>query len=201
MTKYPLTWPTGWKRREAHRRDPAQFSKDKRRLSVYDGTQRVLGELRRLYVAERDTIISTNVKLRQYGLPLSNQAEPADPGVAVYWKKNGKDQVMATDRYTKVADNLAAIAATLDAMRAIERHGGAQILERAFLGFTALPQPENWRDVLQVASEISGVAALEVARSVYLSLAKKYHPDKGGDPEEMARLNRAWSDAQRELGG
>ena len=38
---------------------------------------------------------------------------------------------MAIDAYTRTADNLAAVAATLEAMRAIERHGGAQILERA----------------------------------------------------------------------
>jgi len=46
---------------------------------------------------------------------------------------------MAIDIYDTVAGNLAAVAATLDAMRAIERHGGAQILKRAFQGFKALP--------------------------------------------------------------
>lgn len=199
MTKYPLTWPTGWKRRESYRRDPAQFSKDKRPLSVYDGTQRVLSELRRFGVVESDTIISTNVQLRRDGLPLSNQAEPSDPGVAVYWKKYGKDQVMATDRYTKVADNLAAIAASLEAIRAIERHGGSQIMDRAFLGFTALPAPEQWRDVLGF---LEGQAAptLATVRDRWKMLAMKHHPDLGGNAEQMARINRAWSDAQRELG-
>lgn len=150
MTKYPLTWPTGWKRTEAYRRADAAFSKAGRPLSVYDGTTRLLAELRRFGVRESDVIISTNVKLRQDGLPLSNQSEPQDSGAAVYWKRGGKNQVMATDRYTKVADNLAALAATLDAMRAIERHGGAVILERAFLGFTALPEPKGWRSVLAI---------------------------------------------------
>jgi len=201
MTKYPLTWPTGWKRRESHRRDPAQFSKDKRPLSVYDGTQRVLSELRRFGVVESDTIISTNVQLRRDGLPLSNQAEPSDPGVAVYWKKYGKDQVMATDTYRRVADNLAAIAASLEAIRAIERHGGSQIMDRAFLGFTALPAPEQWRDVLEMPQDApTHKTVREVARDHYMRLAKKHHPDNGGNAEQMARINRAWSDAQRELG-
>jgi hypothetical protein len=92
--------------------------------------------------------------LRNDGLPLSKQREPEDPGVAVYWKTDGKSLVIAADCYTKIADNLAAVAATLDAMRAIERHGGAAILERAFTGFTALPAPmtgqKPWRDVLGV---------------------------------------------------
>lgn len=34
----------------------------------------------------------------------------------------------------------------------------------------------------------------------YRNLAMEHHPDKGGDQEQMARINRAWSDAQRELG-
>jgi hypothetical protein len=162
---------------------------------VAQGTKRVLDELRRFGVPDYQVIISTNIQVRLDGLPFSNQKEPSDPGVAVYWKRNGKEQVIATDTYTRVADNLAAIAASLDAMRAIERHGGAQILERAFLGFTALPQPENWRNVLGV----EGVATLNEVSQRYRNLAMEYHPDKGGDPEKMARINRAWSDAQREL--
>jgi hypothetical protein len=59
---------------------------------------------------------------------------------------------MAIDQYDRVEHNLAAIAATLDAMRAIKRHGGAEILDRAFTGFTALPAPmaggKPWRQVL-----------------------------------------------------
>jgi hypothetical protein len=49
---------------------------------------------------------------------------------------------------TRAADNLAAIAATLEAMRAIDRHGGATILNRAFTGFTALPPPADcWKEL------------------------------------------------------
>ncbi|MBI4002762.1 MAG: J domain-containing protein [Nitrospira defluvii] len=196
MTKFPLSWPTGWKRTDRYRRADASFSKAGRPLSVYDGTTRLLGELRRFGVRESDVIISTNVKLRLDGLPLSNQSEPADCGAAVYWKKSGKNQVMATDRYTKVADNLAALASTLEAMRAIERHGGAVILERAFLGFTALPAPKPWHEVLGVQP----FTTLHFAKVRYRELATECHPDKGGDPERMAEINRAWSDAQRELG-
>jgi hypothetical protein len=194
-----LTWPQGWKRKQHWERAKSNFSRAGQQLSVYEGTLRVLDELRRFGVMERDIIISTNVRTRRDGLPMSNQAEPSDPGVAVYWKKNGKDQVMASDRYTRVADNLAAIAATLDAMRAIERHGGAQILERAFLGFTALPAPENWRDVLNVSPSETGLKALLVARNNYHALAKQHHPDAGGTAEGFARINRAWTDAQKEL--
>lgn len=194
-TSYPLTWPGGWRRTAPGSRLRANFSKNKNALSVAEGTKRVLDELRRFGVPDYRVIISTNIQVRLDGLPYSNQKEPSDPGVAVYWKRNGNEQVMATDTYTRVADNLAAIAASLEAMRAIERHGGAQILDRAFIGFTALPEPKNWRDVLNMA----GSSSLELAKKHYQELAMIHHPDRGGNAEAMAEINRAWSDAQREL--
>lgn len=200
-TSYPLTWPGGWRRTAAGSRQRANFSKNKQQVSVAEGTRRVLDELRRFGVPDYQVILSTNIQVRLDGLPYSNQREPQDPGVAVYWKRNGTEQVMATDTYDRVADNLAAIAASLEAMRAIERHGGAQILDRAFLGFTQLPEPKNWRHVLEMpASAPVHLTVLELARDQYKKLALQHHPDKGGDPERMAEINRAWSDAQRELG-
>lgn len=102
---------------------------------------------------------------------------------------------MAIDRYTRVADNLAAIAATLSAMRAIERHGGAQILERAFTGFTALPAPKSWRDILQVGTKPTRA----IIEANYRRLAKDRHPDNGGSNDAMAELNAARDAALKEV--
>ena len=214
MQRYPLTWPAGWPRR-TDKRTVARFSTAERRpgtswayrrdVTVAEAIQRVLGELSRIGVAEGDSIISTNLETRLDGLPRSNQPEPDDPGVAVYWQVIGSPmRVMAIDRYDTVAGNLAAIAATLDAMRAIERHGGAQILERAFAGFDALPAPgatAHWRDVLDVPED-SGNRADQLARAKwhYRAMASANHPDRGGDTARMAEINRAWAEAQRELG-
>jgi hypothetical protein len=154
INAYPLTWPEGWKRTTVNLRTRAHFNKKERQysspiagvqqhswmrsrdLTVSDGIARVLEELERMGVDRQDVIISTNVRTRLDGLPRSGQSEPEDPGAAVYWKI-GKEPMrsMAIDRYDRVADNLAALGATLEAMRAIERHGGAEILNRAFLGF------------------------------------------------------------------
>lgn len=214
---FPLTWPEGWKRTVPHARTWGKFSKSERRtytgsestymkkldLSVNDATTRVLQELGRLGVVRRDDIvISTNVRLRLDGLPRSNEPEPSDPGVAVYWEDplTSAHRCMAIDRYARVADNLAAVAATIDAMRAIERHGGAEILNRAFTGFTALPAPgqsaRDWRMVL----ELNGNATLERAKENYRRLASAAHPDKeGGSHDAMAELNAAWAEAQQVL--
>ena len=92
------------------------------------------------------------------------------------------------DKYRRVADNLAAIAATLDAMRAIDRHGGAEILDRAFTGFTALPSPEQPFQILGVSAD----ASMEEIKDAHRRLAMKHHPDRGGSNEEMARINAAY---------
>jgi hypothetical protein len=196
---YPLAWPHGWKR--ATSRSRAKFSKQdrqysmdgqsswqvKKSLSIEQGTQRVLTALNQMGF-NKSVIISSNLELRNDGLPRSGQRAPNDPGVAVYWGTGDKARCIAVDRYDRVADNLAAIAATLDAMRAIERHGGAAILDRAFTGFTALPSPEQPWQTLGLDTSRPTKDQVEDA---YRRLAMRHHPDRGGDASEMARINRA----------
>ena len=208
---YPLSWPEGWKRTQ--HRNAAKFNKSreqkyneqnqpiyagKTRLSVADAVRRVLAELERMSIKDDDIIISTNVPLRLDGLPRSDQ-EPSDPGVAVYWQKKGQPAMrcMAIDRYTRVADNLAAVAATLDAMRAIERHGGAEILNRAFLGFAALPEKASqpWREVLG----IEGSASAQLIEERFRALVQVHHPDKGGDRNKFEQIVQARDAARMEL--
>jgi len=192
-TRYPLAWPEGWKRTPSYQRKTARFGRAGRALTLIDGLQRVLDELEKLGIRQDDVIISTNLLTRLDGLPRSGQSRPADSGVCVYWQKSQKEPMrcMAIDRYTEVADNLGAIAATLDAMRAIERHGGAAILDRAFTGFMALPAPAaaaSWRVVLELGI---GLPTEYEINTAYRRLASKHHPDKGGDPAKMAELNAA----------
>lgn len=196
---YPLSWPAGWPRMSAHGRRSAKFGRrqkdpqyswsTKKQLSVEQATSRVRDELQRMGVRDGDLIISTNLTVRLDGLPRSGQREPTDPGVAVYWQTPGKPtRVMAIDAYDRVADNLAAIAATLEAMRAIERHGGAQILDRAFTGFVALPAAgPPWYAVLGVTPG----ATVEQINAAYRAKAMTAHPDKGGTHAAMSELNAA----------
>ena len=172
-------------------------STSSRRLTIFDGLQRVLDELRRMGIDSNDVIISTNVRTRLDGMPRSGEREPDDPGTAVYWRTRDRDQVIAIDLYDRVADNLAAIAATLEAMRAIERHGGAQILERAFTGFVALPQASNWRTALDLPPDVRN---LNVVEDKYRRLVSAAHPDRGGSTDRMVELNLAIEAARKELG-
>ncbi|SDX15970.1 hypothetical protein SAMN05518669_103431 [Variovorax sp. YR634] len=214
ITAFPLAWPPGWKRTAADQRTFGKFGstkqsavgswRSKQDITVAGATQRLRAELDRMAVRGDDLVLSTNLKLRLDGLPRSDQAQPADPGAVVYWNDpwSAAPRCMAIDRYTKVEMNIAALAATIEAMRAIERHGGAIVLERAFTGFTALPAPivagmkRHWRDVLQFGN---GAPTRESITSRYRILASTAHPDKGGSTADMAELNQARDDALKEV--
>jgi hypothetical protein len=216
---YPLSWPEGWKRTAVNNRKRAQFNKKERQyrgpsvpggqgtswvntkdLSVADGVERVLRELSAMGVDRQDVIISTNIRTRLDGLPRSGDREPDDPGAAIYWR-SGKEPMrsMAIDRYDRVADNLAALGATLEAMRAIERHGGAEILQRAFLGFAALPEKasQGWRPLFGFGED-ERVSSEQVEKA-FRELAKKHHPDTGGNVDKFQEILNARENARRDL--
>lgn len=197
---YPLTWPEGWKRTPPYRQRDAKFKRaskqdwqgnwqHQRKLTINEATLRVRQALQRMGLSDDDIVISTNLALRLDGQPKSGQSEPSDPGVAVYWG----ERCIAIDQYERVVDNLAAIAATLEAMRAIERHGGAEILDRAFTGFVALPSPDSlrWFQVLDVSAD----AARPEIDMAYRRLRAIHHPDKGGKPDEFQKVQRAYEQA------
>ncbi|HKU67230.1 MAG TPA: J domain-containing protein [Candidatus Baltobacteraceae bacterium] len=207
---FPLQWPAGKPRTPAQKRERAKFGKKGRgwtsdpitggnryegakSLTVADAVARVQGELRRLGATH--PVISTNIELRRDGLPYSKQPRlDDDPGAAVYFQLKGKPIVLACDHYDRVADNAAAIAAHVDAMRAIERHGVGS-LEQMFAGFAALPpiSPDDWREPLGHPS------TLDEAERNYRERMKYAHPDVGGNEAVAARLNAAIAKAREEL--
>lgn len=193
---FPLQWPVGWRRADG--RIASRFGSRARGISIAEGIERVMVELERLVIRRRDVVISTNIPLGANGYPKGQfSGSVADPGVAVYWRRQRESRCIAIDAYRDVGANLAAIAATLYAMRAIERHGGAQILDRVFQGFIALPAPEQWFQVLGVSCHATE-GEIETAHRL---LAMHQHPDRGGDTDTMARINRARDEGLAQLSG
>jgi DnaJ-domain-containing protein 1 len=135
--------------------------------------------------------------VRLDGLPRSGHREPDDPGAAVYFSLHGKPRCLACDRWNTVAENLAAIAAHVSAIRAVDRYG-VGTLDQAFAGYAQLPaSTEEWWTILGVAPDASRTEIDEAFRA----LAKKVHPDAGGSNEAMARLNEARRAAHQYIGG
>lgn len=192
---YPLYWPEGWKRTTPGWREPSKF-----KSSFARARDQLLEEVERLrgrYYRGKDPVLSTNVSLRNDGLPYANEREPDDPGVALYFEYDGKDMCFACDKYVKVWENMVAIRKTIEAIRGIERWGASDMMERAFRGFVALPNglTDDWRQVLGLGHN----ATLQDAEDAFRRLATKNHPDKGGDPDQFARIKVARDQAREAL--
>lgn len=204
---FPLQWPAGRPRTERWRRERGKFE-----VTFARARDNIVAEIGRLAGRYQDPqiVISTNIALRRDGLPLANQRQPDDPGVAVYFLYKKRQMSFACDRWEKIEHNMQAIAKTIEALRGIARWGTGDMLEAAFTGFTALPPPpaagpgappspapaarKHWRDVFG-----TGVYNRAQLQDVYRRLAGAYHPDRGGDPAKMAELNRARDEAWQEL--
>jgi hypothetical protein len=158
----------------------------------------LLGQLKLL--GAKGIVLSANLRLRQDGLPLAGQAQPADPGVAVYFTYKGKDVCFACDRWRKVEDNMQAVRHTIDALRGIARWGTGDMVDAAFTGFAALPAARvahrPWWEVFGMHRSSS----VEEVTEWYRQLAKDNHPDRGGDQVKAAEINGAWEEFKRERG-
>jgi hypothetical protein len=126
-----------------------------------------------------------------------SRAEPRDePGVAVYFQLDGKPMVLACDRFTSLTQNIAAVAAHIEATRRIDRYGVGTAAQM-FAGFLALPAPmvvDDWRSVLGNPTD------LVQAEQAYRVRRRTAHPDVGGSHAEMAALNAAIDLARKVLG-
>lgn len=188
ISAFPLTWPDGFPRTE--RPVKSQF-----KTSIGTALENVRKSLR-LFGEDSgkpvsDVILSSNVG----GLSFDDKG-PKDPGVAAWFTWDGAQRCIAVDRYPKPEDNLQAIHHILEARRTEMRHGGLQIVRQTFRGFTALPAPPDrkpWREVLG----LQGPVTRGQVDARYRELAQQAHPDRGGNQDKMAELNRARDEARR----
>lgn len=233
---FPLQWPSGRPRTPAAKRQRSQFHRitrepnsynpshmmqRKREMTMAEGISRVMAEFSKFTrnghnwrVNPDLVVISSNVQLRQDGLPYSNRREPDDPGVAVYFELDGKAHCLSCDKWDKVADNLAAIAAHVEAVRGQERWGVAD-LAQMFAGFKQLPGgaavapamtvEDAAAFVVQHMGPLPAAQGLEMSRvgvqlvmndaslcrEAYRHAAKRLHPDAGGTVEQFQRLQEA----------
>lgn len=185
IPRFPLAWPAGWPRSgPVGGRRAAQF-----KVTREKAIRELGNEIARL--GGRYPVVSSNVELRIDGQMRMDRGEPVDRGVAVYFERKGKQQVFACDTFTTVKDNIRAIGLTIAALRAVERYGASNMMERALSAFEALPAPKSCWEVLGLAPG-AGAGAIQAA---YITKAKALHPDAGGPPGAMTELNRARDDA------
>jgi hypothetical protein len=190
---YPLQWPVGRERTPIHQRRWGNLNK----MPSGRIRQLLARELRLMDVGS--WVISSNVAVRQDGLPYANQRAPEDPGVVLYFTRKSVDIAISCDAWHSVDANLRAIGLTIEAIRGMERWGTDEMVDRAFTGFKALPESiqlsehmaRSWWEVLEVSQD----ASMDVRRAAYRSLLMKHHPDQGGDRWKFEELQKAKQEA------
>ena len=217
MSEYqasPLHWPAGWPRRSSTERERARFSAKstkgwQRQVTVAEARVRLMKEITAMTKAghkwranPNHVVVSTNLRTRNDGHPYSNAAEPNDPGVCVYFVLDGEQMAMPCDKWDRVADNIAAIAAHIGAMRSIERWGVAD-LKAAFAGFRELPAPDGSKPTARhvhwsVVLGVPGDSSTADVKAAYRRKRSAAHSDRDGDTEDFIRVQEAWSDFCRE---
>ena len=182
ITAYPLTWPKEFPR--AKQREGGKFK------ATLAGAIKNVQESLRLFASDsgkklEGLIISSNVTL--------GASRPEDPGVAVWFTWDGLGVCIAVDRYASVEANLQAIHHIVEARRVELRHGTLALVRATFKGFLSLPAPpdSDWWKVLEVPQN----APLEEIEAAYKRLRSKHHPDRGGDPDQFQRVQRAYEQA------
>lgn len=202
ITRSPLCWPDNVPRTAPHLRGNPRF--EERSFSV--AADFVCAEINRLNNRwwnhyDESVIISSNLRLKNDGTPYSQQPEPADSGIAVYFtlhiNRNGKiierPIVMSCDKWRKSADNLYAIGKDIEAQRARDRWGCTNY-EQSFRGYLAIPERcggPSWWELLGIQPD----ASRDTIESAFKSKAKTMHPDRGGTPLAFSKLKEAYDQA------
>jgi len=192
-TAFPLCWPAEWPRTDGYTRRAGTF----KNCTLARARDRLFTELTRIRAS--DVILSTNIPLKLDGEPRGDWRQPGDSGVAVYFTYRKRSLAMARDAYLRVEHNLNSLAMAIEFLRGLERHGGATMMDRAFTGFAALPDPANrtWRSILGWVEGTQATA--QMIKERYGALAFERHPDHGGSNELMAELNRARDEGLKEI--
>lgn len=153
----PLNWPANWARTPAEKRSNGRgtYSRSPGRgmpsaplsiahaLELLDGSTAVFGCDR----AE----VSLDVRWRDTAEGVVFMAEPAEgpsePGIVLAMERGGDRVVLPVDLHLHAADNLRAAGRCVEALAALEKHGGIGLAARVFAGLSGRPP---WWAVLGV---------------------------------------------------
>lgn len=138
----------------------------------------------------KDCIITSNIPTNTNGF-ISAKNIGLNPGCSVYFKLNGMQKVIQVDSYLGADENLYAVAKSVEAIRNLDRWGGAQVMDGVFSGFAALPSPETVTTVAMIYY-FDGFNSKASARAQYLDWCKKLHPDNGGDATDFQEMKRQY---------
>lgn len=186
---YPLDWPSSYPGTEPQDRKDSRF-----KTTLGAARDFVKEEIRRL--GGDAPVISTNIPLKDNGDLRADWArfKVEDPGVAVYFMRNGIQVCLCCDTYNKVHENLHAVGRTIAALRQIDRDGVSDFLNRAFTGFKALPEKATIDNVWTIL-DMEPTNDPVVVNRRYKELCKRYAQDE----DRLRDLNMAREEAIKKI--
>ena len=118
-----------------------------------------------------------------------------DPGAAVYFKLESVPEglVLACDRWLRVEDNIAAVAAHIRALRGIDRWGVGSV-RQAFAGYKRLTggdAPTPWWEVLGIDHEATAAAVKKAYKELAKPTTPTGRPGTWNDSRPSARRGRS----------
>lgn len=185
LSAFPLQWPAGYPRTAM----PSSNFRFYPSTLTFE-TKGLREELGRM--SARGIVISTNIPVKNDGNPYSTYTKPADVGVAVYFTVDNKAMALCCDKWNTVEANLRALVMSVDAMRGLDRWGVSEIMNRAFMGFKALPEKAAsfpWWEILGLSRNCTR----KEIEAGYKKKIKLHHPDNGGDPLKWQELQEAYN--------
>lgn len=115
---------------------------------------------------------------------------PGDAKVTVSWQQaDGRQGAMAIAHFPSLRENLRVAYLNIDAMRMIERRGGAHAVASAYLMLETgeVSAERDPYEVLGVRSDSPDT----VIEGAFRALSRAAHPDRGGSTEDQEELNVA----------
>lgn len=136
---------------------------------------------------------------RDGSFPLANARPPAFPGIRVAFESRHGPLVYQTDTCVWWQHNVRSIALGLEALRAVDRYGITHRAEQ-YTGFKAIGGGSSngfvdaddalrWLQSPEVCG-FAGAQGVELSKLLKL-VARRHHPDMGGDPTMWAKYDHA----------
>ena len=197
---FRLEWPDGFDRTPPRKREtyPHGF-----RVSRSEAFDNILEELRKMDARNVQVKTAAPHTKASPHRPYADR-DPDDPGVVVYFERDGQQFAVPCDRWDNLRDNAQAIAKYLDAKRAIQRYGvstiesefSTQALPPADEEAIAAPPASGGDELDEEPHEILDVAPDapdEVVTAAFKAQVKDLegHPDTGGSSRRFQKLKQA----------
>lgn len=149
------------------------------------------------YIGAKTTVMELAMReqdFRNDGLPRAS-AKAAAPGVVLSFTATAVPRQPTlryeVNTYTTWEDNIRAIALGLEALRAVDRYGVTKLGEQ-YAGWKALPAGAQESSMNEAeATAFFGEHGMSPTHGNWKILARRLHPDSGGDPEAFKRLTMA----------